>query len=342
MNIDTVISNVALKTENKYKKIVDKILENYDISYQKITDVIDSSKRDYRLNIILDNKYIVRINEKNVVSEERLSDIERLIERYNEIGVYVPHYIKNKNNKYSVINLDKICYVGEYANLSLASELKLDEVSLTKEAIYHLGILASRFTNVDLIETKSMWSIIDLAPLDEGIDEKQENVNSLIDKLKSIGEGDLANRVSSFNNKNRDKIKTVFSLLPRCVYQGDLNDTNILIKDNHFYGLIDFNMSGTEVNINSFLAETNKNLDEDDLEKYSASELYDVMLNYQNELLELIFENYHLNKEEKEVFENYRNIILISQFPNVCTYIYGIDNGYKEKVLELIKIIIDR
>ena len=53
------------------------------------------------------------------------------------------------------------------------------------------------------------------------------------------------------------------------MYQGDLNNSNILIKDNHFYGLIDFNLSGTEVNINCFLAETNRGFDEEDLNKYS-------------------------------------------------------------------------
>lgn len=329
--------------EKKVKRILEIITSKYNINYSQITNLIDSTnKDDFRLNIILDNKYVVRINNSNVMNEERLSEIDRLITRYNSIGVYSPHYIKNNDNLFSIIIDNLICYVSYYADYPLASELELDQNRLLEETVYHLGILSSKYTNYDLVDTKSMWSIIDLAPLDDLIDEKEENLNILVDELNTIGEYDIATQVVEFNKTNRKQILKVFKDLPRCVYQGDLNDTNLLIKDNHFYGLIDFNLSGTEVNINCFLAETNKNLEEEDLKKYDSHEIFDLMINYQNRYLKKIFENYLLNKIELQVFENYRNIILISQYPNVCAYIYGIRNGYKEKILKLIKLIINR
>ena len=59
------------------------------------------------------------------------------------------------------------------------------------------------------------------------------------------------------NFSARSKIKDHISILPKCVYQGDLNSSNILLDDNNkFCGLIDFNMYGTEVNINCFLNES--------------------------------------------------------------------------------------
>lgn len=319
------------------------ILSNYNLNYDKITNIIDSSNRDdYRLNIFLDNKYVVRINNTNVMSEERLFEIERLITRYNDIGVYVPHYIKTIEGKYSVIIDEKICYISEYADYQLLEDLEINKELINKEILNHIGLLANKYTNYDLSKTKSMWSIIDLAPLDVDVDEKQENLNWLADELNNIGETKLANKVINFNKRNREEILKVFDTLPRCVYQGDLNDSNILVKDNHFHGLIDFNLSGTEVNINCFIAETNRGLEEDDLINYSANKILDEMIKSQNEDLKIIFKNYQLNDIEKQVFENYRNIILISQYPNVCTYISALKNKYKDKVLKLINLIVNR
>ena len=91
--------------ENNWITYLDDILSKYNIKYQKVNNVIDSSNHnDFRLNIIVDNKYIVRINNKNVITKERLCEIDRLITRYNDIGVYVPHYIKNNSGVYSINN----------------------------------------------------------------------------------------------------------------------------------------------------------------------------------------------------------------------------------------------
>ena len=345
-NFDNILSFDIKKIDKLYLdflgiKDFDRFIDSYNINYNNIK-IIDSSKpNDFRFNIILDNKYVVRINNKDVITEERLAEIDRLISRYNDIGVYVPHYIKNNDGRYSLKSNDMICYVSEYADYPLASEIDINHEQLVKETVLHLGILAKEYSNYDLSKVKSMWSIIDLAPLDVDIDEKQENINWLVEELKKIGEDNITKRVMSFNNLNRNKILEVFNDLPRCVYQGDLNDSNILIKDNHFYGLIDFNMSGTEVNINCFLSETNRSLEEEDLEKYTVKELLDEMINYQNKYLS-IFNNYQLNDIEKQVFENYRNLILISQYPNVCCFVNGIKGKCKEKVLELIELIINR
>lgn len=321
------------------KDLIDFVIPKYNISYKTISKTIDSSKEnDYRLNIILDDKYVLRVNNKNVMNEMRLAEIERLILRYNEIGVYAPKYLINSDNKYSIIIEDKICYISEYANYALASDIENEAIE--DEKLIHLGLLANKYTNYDLIQTKSMWSIIDLAPLDDKVDEKQENLNALVNELNSIGEKDLAKSVILFNDREREEIKKVFRLLPRCVYQGDLNETNILVNNNHFYGLIDFNLSGTEVNINCFLAETNRSFDEDDLKNMDSISIYNEMINYQEKKLDLILKNYKLNDIEKKVLKNYQNIILLSQYPNVCGYIYGLNNGYKDKIIELIKLII--
>lgn len=325
------------------KDKIQHILECYEISFETITKQIDSScEDDYRLNIILDNRYVLRINDKKAITEQRVAAMERLVTRYNAIGIYAPHYLKAKNGFFTIEFEDKICYISEYADYPLASDLNLDENDFRKQVVSHLGVLAKQYTNFDLIKERTAWSIMDLSPLDHGIDEKQENLNSLVVTLREVHEEELAEKMIKFNEENRSAISKVFHSLPRCVFQGDLNDTNLLIKDGSFFGLIDFNLSGTEVNINCFLAETNSELFDDDFKSYSPKELLKKKLLEQDELMQVILKNYKLSEEEKKVYENYRNIILISQYPNVCSYQFFLESKYKEQVIEYLKLILKR
>ena len=130
-------------------------------------------------------------------------------------------------------------------------------------------------------------------------------------------------------------------MLPRCVYQGDLNRSNILIdKNKHFTGIIDFNMYGTEVNVNCFLNESMYYLDEQDFETMTATELFERMNEVQKKLLIPIFKYYILNEVEKKVYRDYKKIIDLCFYPNVMLWIYLIENHkYEDKVIQLIRFL---
>lgn len=209
--------------------------------------------------------------------------------------------------------------------------------------IEHLGILASKYTDVDLSETRSMWSIIDLAPLDVDIDEKRENTNALTDALRKSGYDELASRVDSFNTMLREKIMAVFGRLPRCVYQGDLNSTNELHKDGHFVGLIDFNMAGTDVNINVFLNETNWFPEEAEFDTLSVPEILSKQDSEQNDALSVILRHYTLNDDEKYALPYYKRIVDMFQYPDVCLMTEWLDNDTRRgKCAELITALMDK
>lgn len=77
-----------------------KITDYYNITFDAITKEINSTNQnDYRLNLILDNKYVVRINDTKAITEERLAGIERLICRYNSIGITALYRKKARNDK---------------------------------------------------------------------------------------------------------------------------------------------------------------------------------------------------------------------------------------------------
>lgn len=113
----------------------------------------------------------------------------------------VPSYALQKNGKAYT------CFMEEYAIYPILGDTEHDR----KEVIEHLGVLAAKYSGADLSETKSMWSIIDLNPLDVDIGEKQENANTLIEALRKNGLDALAKKVGAYNTALRKHILPVFA-----------------------------------------------------------------------------------------------------------------------------------
>ena len=138
------------------------------------------------------------------------------------------------------------------------------------------------------------------------------------------------------------QIEKYLQQLPRCVYQGDLNESNILVDEQgNFSGIIDFNMFGTEVNINCFLNETMYYLECEDFETLSAKEIFRKMNLEQNQLLKGIIKEYPLNALERAMWQHYRKIIYMSFYPNTILLVSLLsESEYVDKVLELLDLIL--
>lgn len=319
-------------------------MAQFGLGFEKITAFHDTSfgENDKRLNYILDNAYVLKINSKKSMWEERLQGIARLIDRYRAVGVYAPQLLRTLSGDCSVqYDMDGVtytCFVEEFAKYPVCDEETRLEY---EEFIPHLGKLAAAYSGVDLSEVNSMWSLFDLSPFDEKVDEKQENANTLVEALKENGEGELAEQVRAFNEAQRQAIWPFFRELPRCVYQGDMNQTNLLHKDGHFAGLIDFNMSGTDVNINVFACETNQFPFESEFDAMTIPEILDMLKNKQDGLLDLIWASYERNEVEKQMLPHFRMLCDLFQYPNVCSLCEWIkEENRRDKALDLIRELI--
>lgn len=324
------------------------ILSAYGITFQQVTAFYDTShgEQDKRLNYILDNSYVLKIHAARSMWEERLQEISRLIERYRSIGVYCPRLIPTLKGALScpcdLNGVTHTCFVEEYAPYPVCGEgEKLNQ----KEVVSHMGILAARYTGVDLSPIYSMWSLMDLSPLDKeyGMDEKQSNALMLMEALEKAGFPELSRQVEAFNLRLRERLQENFSALPRCVYQGDLNPTNFLCKDGHFAGLIDFNLSGTDVNINVFVNETNWFASTEDFDRMTVPEMLRETDSRQEQVLDAIWENYTLSPLEKELLPCYKGLCDLFQYPNVCKLMEWLkDRSRREKAAALISGLIKR
>lgn len=322
------------------------IMSHFGLSVESVTGFYDTSHSDddKRLNFILDNKYVLKVSSVATMWETRLREIGRLISRYRSIGVYCPDLIPTLDGSLSFAlqkdGREYTCFVEEYAIYPVCG---FDAQCDRKEVIEHLGVLAAKCTGVDLSETKSMWSVIDLAPLDVDIDEKQENANTLTAALRKNGYGDLADKTDAFNAMLREKITAVFDKLPRCVFQGDLNGGNELHKDGHFVGLIDFNMAGTDVNINVFLNETNWFPTEAEFEALSVPEIIAKLDSEQAGVLSVILRHYSLNDDEKYALPYYKRIVDMFQYPDVCLMVKWLNSDtHRGKCVELIAAMLEK
>lgn len=315
----------------------------FGIRWEGQSRLIDSSRsdEDIRWNIVLDGRWVLRVNTPGIMTESRLAGIARLIDRYRSIGLVCPRYIPSAAGPFLIPWGEHVCYLSEYADLPLAEETALDdEAAFQREVAEHLGRLAARFTGVDLMPVRSMWSIIELAPLDVDMDEKQENLLTLTAKLREIGEAGLAREAEDADKRHREAIAPLMPRLPSCVYQGDLNWSNLLVRDGHFAGLIDFNMSGTEVNVNCFLNETDA-LETSWLKTMPGAEVYRRMLEEQDDKMALILRHYSLNEDERRVLEHYRAIIMLCQYPHVVWFCRLLEDPRRRaEILTLLRLII--
>ena len=322
------------------------ILARFGLTFQSVTKVHDTShgEEDTRLNYILDDRYVLKVNTEGVMWETRLQEISRLIQRYRGIGICCPALIPTLEGSLSC-HWEKdgkkyICYAEEFAIYPI---LEWDNDHDRKEVVEHLGLLAAKYTGVDLSETKSMWSIIDLALLDVDVDEKQENTNALVDALRENGYADLADQVEALNKELRKQIMKVFADLPRCAYQGDLNSSNELHQDGHFVGLIDFNLSGTDVNINVFVNETNCFPEEEEFDRLTVEQMVEQMEAQQADMLSVIFKHYTMNDIEKFAFPMYQRIADLFQWPNVCSMVKWLkEEARRDKCIALIHALVEK
>lgn len=328
------------------KQTITEIIKKFGLAFTDITKEVDTSHGDddRRLNYILDDKYVLKVHSARSMWEMRLQEIQRLIDRYRSIGVYCPRMIPTLDGTlsclYEINGVPHTCLVEEFAIYPVCpDELTLDRT----EVLAHVGKLAAKYSGVDLSPIRSMWSIIDLAPLDVDVDDKQENTNLLCDALKAAGHPDLAAQVNVLNEQMRAVIEKDYLALPRCVYQGDMNSSNELHQDGHFVGLIDFNMAGTDVNINVFANETNWFPEETEFDNMTIDDILRRIDTEQAELLKVIFENYTMDELETRLFPYYKRIADLFQWPIVCSFKKWLkEDSRKEKCIALIQALVEK
>ena len=288
---------------------IEQILDGFGIEAFENSEMIDSShgNRYIRHNYIIDKKYVLRINSAQVMTEERVVELNTLVKKYNDFGIKAPYFIPDKFGKYVMEYKKCYCYLSEYLDFPLA----IDTESMFKRELYNERIVficrfAEKFKDDELSDTLSMYSLFELAPYDQpkGIDEKQENFNNLIEDLKVAGELELVNRLTMAYETIRAELMSIYKTLPRCVFQGDFDFSEELLED------------------------------------CSAEEIFDRMMFAYIDSTKNIQKYYQFSREEKRAYELYSCVVLISGYMNQWAYSEFLKSEkYKVKMVELLWLV---
>lgn len=328
---------------------IKQVLSYWGIHSAENVEFIDSSHggEDIRHNYIIDRKYVLRFNSVKVMDDSRIAGLNALIRRYREFGLLAPLFYPAKDGKYTADYHRQWCYLSEYLDYPLADTAKERcRKELIAERLTLVARFAEKYRNIDLIDTVSMYSLFDLSPYDQlvGIDEKQDNFNSLAEALHQVGETALADRLTEQYEHIRSQLKAIYKELPRCVFQGDENFTNLCVDENdRIIGLFDFNMSGTEV-IANYLAnlafQGNFYYTDEIMEQYGADEIFRMILESYRYSTELLRQNYSFTPQEEIAYWLYSKIVMISGYVNTAAFSeYLKQERYRHKVIQLVNLI---
>ena len=292
--------------------------------------LIDSSHGadDIRWNHIVDGKYVLRFCNAPQMTESRMEDLNRLIGRYRAFGLKCPLFIKGSDGRFFRPWRDLTVYLSEYVDLPIAEETDgVDKDALRTDVVRMLARFMDRYRDVDLIPTMGMYSLFDLCPFDVplGIDEKQQNLNSVCDALDGIGEHALSERLAEKNHTVRAALLTVFRSLPRCVTQGDENLSNVLIDERkQLAGLIDFNLAGTDVCVNLIANNADFDLCIENDDPIAPAEALSAAVERYRKNAAMLLGEYHATDAERDALPYYAWIALASQYPYACAYAHRI------------------
>lgn len=324
------------------------LLGAYGVGEISATELIDSSHGadDIRWNYIIDKKYVLRFCNAPEMTDARMEDLNRLIERYRAFGLRCPAFLKAKDGGFFLPWQDLTVYLSDYIDLPLADGMEGEAADrLRDEVVCSIARFLERYRDVDLSSTMGMYSLFDLCPFDvpEGIDEKQQNMNSLCDALKKIGQDALADRLEAKNRAVRAYLLPIYRDLPHCVTQGDENFTNVLLDEQgHFAGLIDFNLAGTDVCVN--LIANNADFDfaiSGDAPIDPEQSLSEAIASYRKNA-KMLLGIYHATEQERAALPYYAWIVFASMWPHVCAFVDRLKNdAARSGTLALLERIAD-
>ncbi len=307
--------------------------------------LIDSTHdgSDIRLNYIIDQKWVLRFCNAPGMTEKRMNDLHRLIERYRASGIQCPQFLADPKGRFLHQWKQMICYLSEYIDRPLAGDEDLaDGERLVYEVQESVAGFAAKYSGVDLSETMGMYSLFDLSPFDipNGIDEKEENFNQLIALLRAEKENRLAEKLIERHTDVRKKLKAIYKSLPRCVFQGDENFSNVLIDENErFIGFIDFNLAGTEVIINQLVNLAGFDYDEKHTEPEGAQVRLTYAVNDFKKHMTRMLCVYHATENETRAMCWYGWIVMAAKWPSLCYFRECIKGELRNEILEMLSLI---
>jgi|LSQX01.2.fsa_nt_gb hypothetical protein len=312
----------------------------YGSGIPKQLAVHDSSRGDDDIRLVYILKYTdkekiaVKITNNSFTTRERVIGWAELIDHYNRLGIYCPAVLHNKNDElFSVVD-GYLIYAEEFMKYKPASEQNNANNLCEKYAqkLYEsIGLVAANPAPV--VPWHTAYCIYDKFDENDITDENYECAEAFYKCFATHYPQYTvrAEAILSEYKTRRIDFEKYYRALPVSVFQGDINDTNILLtRSGNFKGLIDFNLSGTETILNYAFCECFECLrDESEIEILTDT----LAMRHRDEKtaqrLAWIAKNYKFTDVEKYAFNEYYNIFAPFRWPYHCFFIKLLTNQDK-------------
>ena len=269
---------------------------------------------DLRLTYIVEfpnsDKYAIKVTKNAFTTHERVKGWAELIEHYNNLGIYCPKIMYNCFGEYSATVDGYLVYAEEHMKFNPVAGVT-NEKKYYRKLYESIGLVAA--SPAPLVPWYTAYCIYDKFDEKEQYDENFECAIKFRDYYcENIPEHAVqAEKLFDEYCRRREKFEPIYRLLPKSVFQGDINNTNILLDSTgDFAGLIDFNLSGTETVLNYAFCESFCSLKDDSeidlLLDTEALKRRDVQT---AQCLSWIGKNYTFTDNEREAFNAYYNIV---------------------------------
>ena len=256
----------------------DEIFLLYYDTVPATVETIDLTRveHDFRKVYLTDDgqkKLAIKHTSNGFVDRERIESWTRLIDAYNKLGIYCPRIVPNKNGQlvyhYAENGRDYWVYAEEFAKYQTADQieeaLKKEGKALKAEphgrpAFYDdlmrsIGKVAA--AGFDFMSTPSAYRLLEPFDPNDKTDEGTECAELFKEfVLKELPQyTERMEHLMKLFYANQSAVREIYyDTLPTSCFQADTNSTNVLLdEDQNFVGLIDFNLSGREVNLNYIL-----------------------------------------------------------------------------------------
>ena len=215
-------------------------------------------------------QYVLKLADNDFTFPDKISMWQRTAEEYRKLGYYCPRIYSDRNGGFSRIRCaghDCVAYAEDFAPYHPAAERasQAEDTAGEGKRLYDrykaevwrmtARIAAKRFDYTDYPSAYCLFETF--CPSDE-TDEVLENALAWKAYAETLPEefGEQVQRIWRLWADNRAALEAVYPLLPRSVFQADLNPTNILLNDEgDFVGVYDFNICGREVFLNYLMRE---------------------------------------------------------------------------------------
>lgn len=265
-------------------------------------------------------KLAIKVTKNTFSTPERVKGWAELIEHYNHLGIYCPKIVRNKNGEYCATVDGYLVFAEEYMKYKTVSERDecvTSEQKYERKLYESIGLVAAN--PAPLVPWSTAYCIYDKFDKTDKYDENYECAMAIRDYYSdNIPEHAMrANKLFEEYCRRREKFEPIYRLLPKAVFQGDINESNILITPTgYFKGMIDFNLSGTEIILNYTFCESFCCLDDDsEIDLLLDTEALKKRDAWTAQRLAWIGKYYKFTDDEREAFTEYYNIVAPFRWP---------------------------